>query len=164
MTRPARPLPVWVPWAGLLVVLVVAVVIGFNGKRAPLTLTQRTNVIASEVRCPSCEDLNAAESNSQAAVAVRNLIRQDLAHGQTTAEIESYLVGRYGPDIILRPPARGVTALVWLLPAAVALVGLVGALLALRRWRGRANTDERGPDEADRALVQAAMEHVDDGD
>jgi cytochrome c-type biogenesis protein CcmH len=95
---------------------------------------------------------------------VRNLIRQDLAQGQSKAQIESYLVGRYGPDIILKPPARGVAGLVWLLPIAVGLGGLGGALFALRRWRGRGGAEERGPDDADRALVQAALEHVDGGD
>ncbi|HET6793722.1 MAG TPA: cytochrome c-type biogenesis protein [Acidimicrobiales bacterium] len=153
----------WASWAGLAAVLIAAVVIGSTGRSAPQTLTQRTNAIASEIRCPSCEDINAAESNSQAAVAVRSLIRQDLARGQTKAQIESYLVGRYGPDIILKPPARGVTAVVWFLPAAAALIGLVGALLALRRWRG-IRGGEGGPDAADRAIVRAAMEHADDGD
>lgn len=164
MTSAARPLRVWAPWAGLLVVLVVAVAIGLGGRGAPPTLAQRTNAIASEIRCPSCEDLSAAESNSQAAVAVRNLIRQNLAQGRSKAEIESYLVGRYGPDIILKPAARGVTALVWLLPLAVAAVGLGGALFALRRWRSGGVADGRGPDAADRAMVQAAMEHLDGGD
>lgn len=163
MTPPVPSWRTWAPWVGLLVVVVVAVAVGLGGRHASPTLAQRTNAIASEIRCPSCEDLNAAESNSPAAVAVRSLIRQDLSQGRTKAQIESYLVGRYGPDIILRPPASGVTALVWLLPAAAAVVGLAGAALALRRWRG-AGADRHRPDAADRALVQTAMERGDDGD
>ena len=164
MTTRASTWRAWAPWAALLIVLVLAVVIGLGGRSAPPTLTQRTNAIASEVRCPSCEDLNAAVSNSQAAVAVRSLIRQDLSQGETKAQIESYLVGRYGPDIILKPPAHGVTLLVWLLPAVAAAAGLAGALLALRRWRSVTGSDRGGPDEGDRALVRAALEHGDGGD
>ena len=164
MTTSTRSWRVWAPWAGLLVVLVVAVGIGASGRHQPETLAQRTSAIASEIRCPSCEDLNAAQSNSQAAVAVRNLIHQDLAQGQTKAQIESYLVGRYGPDILLKPPAHGATALVWLLPAAAALAGLGGSVFALRRWRGGAGPQGGGPDAADRALVQAALEVADDDD
>jgi hypothetical protein len=39
----------------------------------------------------------------------------------------------------------------------------VGALFALRRWRGTGGSGP-GPDDADRALVQAALEHADGGD
>lgn len=144
------------PWALLAVVLVVGLLIGTSARSSPPTLAQRVNAIAGEVRCPSCEDLSAAVSSSQAAVAVRALIRTDLEHGQSKAQIESYLVGRYGPDIILRPSGSGVTGLVWILPVVLALAGLAGAVVVLRRWRGPPVDVE--VDDEDRELVQKALE------
>ena len=162
MSRNRSMVRMWGPWAALLVVVAVAVGIGLSRRPAAMTLSQRTTAIASEIRCPSCEDLNSAESNSQAAVAVRSLIRTDLIQGQSKAQIESYLVARYGQDIILKPATHGLTALVWFIPATAAVFGLGGALFALRRWRG---TDEgAGPDEADRALVSAALAGSEAGD
>ncbi len=150
-----KALRAWGPW--LLLALVVAVGAGLAGthRSSPASLSQRTAAIASEVRCPSCEDLTAAESNSLAALAVRSLIRADLARGRSKAQIESYLVGLYGPDIILRPSTHGLSGLVWLVPAALGVLGLGGALLALRRWR----VAPISPDEVDRALVEKALEH-----
>ncbi|HUZ43099.1 MAG TPA: cytochrome c-type biogenesis protein [Acidimicrobiales bacterium] len=149
-----KALRAWGPWILLAVVVTVGLVLGTSHHAPPPSLTQRAATIASEVRCPSCEDLTAAESNSEAAVAIRSLIRTDLAHGQSKAQIESYLVGLYGPDIILRPSTHGLSGLVWLVPAALGVLGLAGAVLALRRWR----TAPLSPDEADRALVEEALE------
>jgi cytochrome c-type biogenesis protein CcmH len=157
VTGRARGWLTWVPWVVLVVVVAVAVAIAAAGRSAPQTLSQRTDAIAAEIRCPSCEDLNAAQSNSQAAVAVRALIRADLANGQTKDQIESYLIGRYGPDIILKPSTHGLTGLVWLIPVLAAGLGLGGAGFALRRWRGQRRAGPAAPDDADRALVEAAL-------
>lgn len=144
------------PWALLLVVLAFGLWLGSRGPAARPSLDQRTRAIASEIRCPSCEDLSAAESNSEGAVAVRSLIRSDLREGRSKTAIESYLVGRYGPDIILRPSGHGLTSLVWVLPAAAALLAGSGVLLALRRWRPGGGSAPP-PDEEDRLLVERAL-------
>ena len=146
-------LRVYGPWALLGLVVAAGLWIGTVRTTARPSLTQRTNAIASEVRCPSCEDLTAAESNSQAAVAVRSLIRRDLAQGRSKAQIESYLVGRYGQDIILAPSTSGFSGLVWLVPLAGGALGLAGVVYALRRWR----SPPLAPDEADRLLVERAL-------
>lgn len=103
----------------------------------PRALDQRVAAIASQVRCPSCQDETADHSTTQTAAAVRAAIRQRLLAGQSEAEIDAYLESRYGPGILLRPPAGGVAGLVWALPVAAA-VTVVGVLVvAFRRWRPR---------------------------
>ena len=159
--RPALPGPadrrravLLAPWVLLAVALGVCLWFG-AAPRTALTLDQRVHAVASEVRCPSCEDLTAADSNAATAVAVRDLIRTQLRQGQGPAQIEAYLAARYGNDILLRPPARGVAGLVWVLPVAggVAALGLLA--FAFRRWR----RDPVGaPDAADRDLVERALE------
>jgi cytochrome c-type biogenesis protein CcmH len=121
-------------------------------RSAAPTLDQREHAIAAEVRCPSCSALTAADSNASTAVAVRNAIRQQLVAGKSREQIESFLAGRYGPDILLRPTSRGLTGLVWVLPVAAALLVLAGLALALRRWCRPAaalgDTDRQLVDEA----------------
>ncbi|MHB1446523.1 MAG: cytochrome c-type biogenesis protein [Acidimicrobiales bacterium] len=148
-----RALRTWGPWVLLALVVSAGLWVGTSHPSPPPSLAQRTNAIASQVRCPACVDLTAAQSNSQAALAVRSVIRTDLADGRSKAQIEASLVGLYGPDIILRPSTHGLTGLVWLLPAGLGVLGLAGAVLALRRWRAA----PLSPDEGDRALVEEAL-------
>ena len=99
------------------------------------SLDQQVAAIANQVRCPSCEDETAENSATQTAAAVRAAIRQRLLAGQSQAQIEAYLESRYGPGILLRPPAGGLSGLVWVLPVAAAVAALGGLAVAFRRWR-----------------------------
>lgn len=141
-------------WALLAVALAVSLWVGASPRTAP-NLDQRVHTVASEVRCPSCEDLTAADSNAPTAVAVRDLIRSQLRQGRSPAQIEAYLAARYGNDILLRPPARGVAGMVWVLPVAGGLAALGLLALAFRRWR---RVPVATPDAGDRDLVRRALE------
>lgn len=121
----------------LLAAVLVAALAAGSGlfSSSPPTMAQRAGAIESVLRCPSCEDLSVADSTAPTAVAVRATVRQLLDRGWSDARIESYLVARYGATIVLDPPARGWTALVWVLPpaAGAAAVVAVGVVLARRR-------------------------------
>jgi cytochrome c-type biogenesis protein CcmH len=133
-------------------VVVVALVASRDVGRAE-TASQRTERIARGVRCPTCRDLSAAESDAAAAKAVRVAIRRDVEAGKSDTEIRAALANRYGRDILLTPDASGVTGLVWVLPVAAVIGGLGFLALAFRRWR----PSGRHPSEADRALVEDAL-------
>jgi cytochrome c-type biogenesis protein CcmH/NrfF len=153
----------WAAWAPLLVVLGIGLGIGVSRSGPAPTLDQQVRAIAAEVRCPSCADLNSAQSNDVTAAAVRSAIRQRLVQGKSRAQIEAFLVSRYGPDILLRPPSRGVGGLVWLLPVVAAAVAVPAAVWALRRWRAPASSAApaaRAPDPGDEDLVRRALDEV----
>jgi cytochrome c-type biogenesis protein CcmH len=128
----------WAPWAVLVVVVAVALVIGTRSDGEPATVAARVESIASELRCPTCRGQSAAESDAAAARAVRAEVRRRVEAGQTRAEIVSYFVSRYGKDIVLRPESRGIAALVWVLPVAALVVALAWLVVAFRRWRPEA--------------------------
>jgi cytochrome c-type biogenesis protein CcmH len=67
---------------------------------------------------------------------MRAIVRERLAAGQTPAEVRQYFVARYGDWILLAPPRRGFTLLVWVAPLVAVLVGLVVVTLLVRRWAG----------------------------
>jgi cytochrome c-type biogenesis protein CcmH/NrfF len=153
----------WAPWVLLLIVLGAGLGIGVSRSGPPPTVDQQVRAIAAEVRCPSCSDLNSAQSNDVTAVAVRSAIRQRLVQGQSRAQIEAFLVSRYGPDILLRPPSRGVGGLVWLLPVLAAGLALLTAVWALGRWRAPTvggPPSSRVPDAGDEALVRRALDEA----
>jgi cytochrome c-type biogenesis protein CcmH len=132
------------------VVLVVALLIGSGVfSSSPPTSAQRATAIESVIRCPSCEDLSVAVSSAPTAVTVRATVRRLIGQGQSDQQIKDYLVARYGSAIVLDPPARGWSAVVWVLPIVAGLAG-VGALVVVlvrRRRRGDddLDADVRGP-------------------
>lgn len=142
-------------WLGLGLVLAVALVIGAQGRSGPMTQAQRVHHIASEIRCPTCRNQSAAESDAAAAKAVRDEIDRRVKAGQSDGEIVAFMVSRYGSDILLKPEGSGVASLVWILPV-VGVVVAVGALaFAFARWRARPGVSVS---EEDRALVERELE------
>jgi len=125
----------------LLVVAGIALFIGSGaGSGGSQTVAQRSAGLATQIRCPSCADLSVAQSSASSAVAVRHEITARVAEGQSDQQIESALVAQYGPTILLRPPVRGLTALVWVVPAVAAVVAV--AALGTLFWRRTRELDE----------------------
>ncbi len=118
--------------AGLLVAVAAIAVIAWgllvDGSS---TETDRVEALAERLRCPVCQSESIAASTSQTARALREVIAEQVADGRSDAEIESYFVGIWGEWVLLDPPARGRTLLLWLLPLAGAGIG-VAAIVGLR--------------------------------
>lgn len=125
------------PWLGplaLLVVVVVALLVGsgvLGGGRT--TAAQRAQALETQIRCPSCVDISAADSSAATAASLRHQILQWVRAGRTDQDIENMLVARYGLSILLSPPASGLNAAVWVVPALAGSAAL-GALAVLF-WR-----------------------------
>ena len=114
----------------------------------------RVREIASELRCPVCQNLSVADSPSELAQEMRGVIREQLRAGRTPDEIKAYFLAKYGDWILLSPRPGGIGWLVWLGPFVGAAAGLLVAGLAIRRWsRRRRNA---APDAADPALIERA--------
>lgn len=117
----------------LVVVAAVALAVGAGGRGGAATDAQRAAALDTQLRCPSCEDATVAQSSASSAVAVRHQVAAMVATGDTDAQIESALEARYGPSILLLPPARGLTSLVWVLPVVLG-VG-ASAWIGVLFWR-----------------------------
>lgn len=137
-------------------VLLGALLVGVTEDPSPRTEADRVKAIASELQCPTCQGLSAAESDAPAAQAVREEIRDRLREGQSRGEIQRYFVSRFGTGILLKPEATGVASLVWVLPVAGGIAAVVALALTFRRWR-REQDDAPAPSEDDRALVERVL-------
>ena len=143
---------VWV-----LLVLVLAGALAWGASRpGPTTAVQRADALDALLKCPSCDGTSVLDSSASTAQAVRVLVLARVRAGQSDDQIESYLVGRYGPSILLRPPATGITVVVWLVPLLAAVAGVGG--LAMFFWRRRRLSATPPASEDDRVLVDRAME------
>lgn len=97
-------------------------------------LEARAEAIGRELRCLVCQNESIEESGASLAHDLRVLIRQRLASGDSDKQVIDYLVARYGIFVLLDPPFRPVTYLLWLGPPGLLLaVALVLWRRALRR-------------------------------
>ncbi|MBW3606668.1 MAG: cytochrome c-type biogenesis protein CcmH [Actinobacteria bacterium] len=89
--------------------------------------------IAASLRCPTCQGLSVADSPSQLADGMRDIITEQVAAGRSSDQIRGWFVDRYGPWILLSPPTRGPGAVAWVLPVAAIMLGVVVAWRRTRR-------------------------------
>src|SRR3954468_7029493 len=149
-----RSMKRWLPWVGLVVVLAIALVVGTSAQHHDPSLDAHVRRVASDVRCPTCEGQSAADSNAAASQAIRDDIRTRIQQGQSDGDIKAFLVSRYGTDILLKPPASGISSLVWVLPVIAFVLAIAGPAVAFRRWRVRSDVTVTPED---RALVEDAL-------
>ncbi len=108
--------------------------------------------VAAHLRCVVCQNLSVADSPSEMAGQMRAIVRERLEAGETPEQVVQYFVDRYGEWILLSPPRRGFTLLVWLAPVAAVAAGLALVVLRLARW-----TRTRPPGSGTSPGVDAAM-------
>jgi cytochrome c-type biogenesis protein CcmH/NrfF len=106
-------------------------------KLADPQLEARARAIASELRCLVCQNQSIDDSDAPLAKDLRLLVREKLKEGASDAQVRDYLVARYGDFVLLRPPVKPETLLLWAAPALVLIGGVSAILAALRRPRRR---------------------------
>ncbi len=119
------------PAAGAAALLLLALAV--PSIAAPQDLDTQVRAVASRLRCPVCQNESVADSPSELAAQMRQVIRQRLRQGESPEAITAYFVSRYGQWILLDPPRRGLGWLLWLAPGAVFALGLLVVVRFVRR-------------------------------
>src|SRR5262245_5863416 len=99
------------------------------------TLEARARALSKELRCMVCQNQSIDDSDAPLARDLRILVRERLQAGDSDHQVIDFLVARYGEFVLLKPRFSAHTALLWLGPAAVLLVGAFGLFLIARRQR-----------------------------
>jgi cytochrome c-type biogenesis protein CcmH len=140
-------------WLALAVVVLGALSFGTLDDGGPRSAGDRARNLAETIACPQCDGQSVADSDSEAAKAIRMRIDDQISAGMSDAQIRDELAAAYGERVLLTPGSSGVSSLVWTLPVVAVVVAFAGLAYAFRRWRG----DAAGrASEADRALVAEA--------
>ena len=106
----------------------------------------RTQSIGKQLRCMVCDNQSIFDSNAGLAHDLRMVVRERVVAGDSDEAAIDYIVARYGDYVLLNPPVKPETYILWLAPAAL----LLAAAFAARRY-----TKRRGDDSADHQDLSA---------
>jgi cytochrome c-type biogenesis protein CcmH len=96
-------------------------------------LEARARALSAELRCMVCQNQSIDDSDAPLARDIRLLIRERIAEGETNRAVRAYLVSRYGDFILLKPPFKPETLLLWLCAPLTLMLGALAIVLARRR-------------------------------
>ena len=102
-------------------------------------LETRARDLSHELRCMVCQNQSIDDSDAPLARDLRLLVRERLKAGDSDVQVLDYLVARYGEFVLLKPRFSGHTAILWLMPVIVLLIGAITLIVAWRRYRRRSN-------------------------
>jgi cytochrome c-type biogenesis protein CcmH len=125
--------------------------------RPDATVEARLKHLAEELRCLVCQNQTIADSNAPLALDLRNQIRQQIAAGRSDEQIRAYMVERYGEFVLYRPPFTATTALLWLGPALLIVIGAVVFVRVIRKRRVAPVPADK-LDKKQRAQIEALLE------
>jgi cytochrome c-type biogenesis protein CcmH len=130
--------------------------IGPDEMLADPALEARARELTKQLRCLVCQNQSIDDSNAPLARDLRLLVRERLKAGDSDAAVIAFVVARYGDFVLLRPPVKATTWLLWFGPAALLLAGGVFVWLRARRRQAEPAV-AAAPLDADEAKKLAAL-------
>ncbi|TCH96809.1 cytochrome c-type biogenesis protein CcmH [Roseococcus sp. SYP-B2431] len=109
----------------------------------------RAREIGRELRCLVCQNQSIEDSEAELARDLRRIVREQVARGASDEEVVRFVHDRYGDFVLLRPPVRLATLLLWATP----VLALLGGLFAIWRLRRRQPTAVAELTEAEQARL-----------
>ena len=106
-------------------------------------LETRARDLSRELRCMVCQNQSIDDSDAPLARDLRILVRERLQAGDSDQQVLDFLTARYGEFVLLKPQFNLHTGLLWLLPAALVMVGIFILIVLVRRQRRSAATDNK---------------------
>jgi cytochrome c-type biogenesis protein CcmH len=97
-------------------------------------LEARARNLSRELRCLVCQNQSIDDSDAPLARDLRLLVRERLKAGDGDSQVLGFLTSRYGEFVLLKPRLSRATALLWLFPAVLVVIG-AGTLAAMMRRR-----------------------------
>ena len=85
------------------------------------------------------------------------LVRERVNAGDNADAVRAYVVARYGDYVLLRPPVKPLTYVLWLAPVLFLVLALVLGHRVLSGQKARARTSEPELTDADRARAQKIL-------
>ena len=111
-------------------IFLIILFIFFIPAQLAMASAEREINIYKNIRCLVCQGQSLNDSNSDFAIDLKKLIKKKIIIKQTDQEIYKYLTERYGDWILLNPPLKKNTILLWVIPT---LFAILGAIFLIKR-------------------------------
>ncbi len=107
-------------------------------------LEERAREISKGLRCVVCQNQSIDDSDADLARDLRVLVRQRLKAGDSDEQVVQFVVARYGDYVLLKPPFKSSTYVLWFGPPVLALIAIAALIAFFRRRRPEAVEARRG--------------------
>ena len=94
---------------------------------------ERARIIGRELRCMVCQNQSIEDSDADLARDLRRIVREQVSQGKSDNAVVTFVHERYGDFVLLKPPLKPETALLWGMP----VIALLGGVLLIRGMRRR---------------------------
>jgi cytochrome c-type biogenesis protein CcmH len=126
-------------------------------------LEARAREVSKGLRCLVCQNQSIDDSDAGLARDLRLLVRQRLTAGDSNQQVIDYVVSRYGDFVLLKPPFKGATYILWFGPPVIVGLGILAVFLFFRR-RQRTPSSQPPPLSAEEKRRLRALLDGDAGD
>lgn len=100
--------------------------------------------ISQLLRCLVCQNQSIDESNAGLARDLRRLVRERLVAGDTREATLDYIVSRYGDYVLLKPPMKRQTVVLWWAPWIFAALSILAFVVIFFRGRSQGTSPDDG--------------------
>ncbi len=121
----------------------------------------RYQKLATELRCPRCQNQNLIDSNSQIAIDLRREVARLVKDGKSDKEVKDFLVARYGDFVLYEPPVQENTIVLWVAPLIMASLGVLTFCIILLRRARMGSSKSIDSDPADSPVLDTSDENGD---
>jgi len=108
-------------------------------------MEERAREISKELRCLVCQNQSIDDSDAPLARDLRLLVRERLQAGDSDEDTMEFIVDRYGDFVLLRPPFKTSTLILWIGPALILIAGILGVVIWHRRRPATAVSTSTAP-------------------
>lgn len=107
-------------------------------------LEKRARDLGKNLRCLVCQNESIEDSNADLARDLRVIVRERVEAGDSDRDVLDFVVARYGDYVLLKPPFKAETLVLWIGPFVLFVIG-IWAAFAFYRKRPPADTPAAQP-------------------
>lgn len=96
---------------------------------------ERAREVSKGLRCLVCQNQSIDDSDAELARDLRVIVRERILAGDSNDQVEKFVVDRYGDYVLLKPPFKAATAVLWFGPLVLLLIA-IAVVVGFYRKRG----------------------------
>jgi cytochrome c-type biogenesis protein CcmH len=120
-------------------------------------LEARARTIGQALRCVVCQNQSIDDSSAEVARDMRRAVRERVTAGDSDDQVFAYMVARYGDYVLLKPPFKTSTLMLWFGGPLLLIVAGSALLIAARRRTRRTVTPPQPLSAEERQRLDALL-------